>query len=60
MFQSDARANDPIEGCYSIIRRLQYEIEYNKNELDMVHHQLAVFRDRAHNLSRTAYADART
>ncbi|CAF2155252.1 hypothetical protein BRARA_A03229 [Brassica rapa] len=45
MFQSDARANDPIEGCYSIIRKLQYQIEYSKNELDMVIQQLAVFRN---------------
>ncbi|CAH8343372.1 unnamed protein product [Eruca vesicaria subsp. sativa] len=49
MFQSDARANDPIEGCYSIIRKLQYEIQCNKNELDMVLQQLALFRDRANN-----------
>ncbi|KAF8081434.1 hypothetical protein N665_0887s0021 [Sinapis alba] len=48
MFQSDARANDPIEGCYSIIRKLQYQIEYSRNELDMALQQLAVFRNHHH------------
>lgn len=48
MFQSDARANDPVGGCYDIIRKLQYQIEYTKNELEIVLQQLAVFRDRAH------------
>ncbi|KAL1212052.1 LOB domain-containing protein 22 [Cardamine amara subsp. amara] len=48
MFQSDARANDPIDGCYGIIKKLQYQIEYTRNELEMVLQQLALFRERAH------------
>ncbi|ESQ48612.1 hypothetical protein EUTSA_v10021306mg [Eutrema salsugineum] len=49
MFQSDARANDPVEGCYSIIRKLHHQIECTRNELEIVLQQLAVLRDRAHN-----------
>jgi len=48
MFQSDARANDPVDGCYGIIKKLQYQIEYTRNELEIVLQQLAMFRDRAH------------
>ncbi|KFK38737.1 hypothetical protein AALP_AA3G153800 [Arabis alpina] len=48
MFQSDARANDPVGGCYDIIRKLQLQIQYTKNELEFVLQQLAMFRDRAH------------
>ncbi|EFH59114.1 LOB domain family protein [Arabidopsis lyrata subsp. lyrata] len=48
MFQSDARASDPVDGCYGIIRKLQYQIEYTRNELEIVLQQLAMFRDRAH------------
>ncbi|CAN8270157.1 unnamed protein product [Cochlearia groenlandica] len=49
MFQSDARANDPIGGCYNIIRDLQNKIEQTRNELEIVLQQLAMCRDRAHN-----------
>ncbi|EEF34965.1 LOB domain-containing protein, putative [Ricinus communis] len=44
IFQSDVRANDPVGGCYRIIRELQRQIEFHKNELDLVLHQLAICR----------------
>lgn len=47
IFQSDVRANDPVGGCYRIIRELQRLIEYNKAELDIVLHQLAICRAQA-------------
>ncbi|KAG8656460.1 hypothetical protein MANES_04G140100v8, partial [Manihot esculenta] len=48
IFQSDVRANDPVGGCYRIIRELQRQIEYHKAELDLVLHQLAICRAQAH------------
>ncbi|KAE8720063.1 mediator of RNA polymerase II transcription subunit 9-like [Hibiscus syriacus] len=47
VFQSDARANDPVGGCYMIIQELQRQIEYNQAELDLVYHQLAICRAQA-------------
>ncbi|XP_050230734.1 LOB domain-containing protein 22 [Mercurialis annua] len=44
IFQSDVRANDPVGGCYRIIRELQRQIEFHKAELDLVLHQLALCR----------------
>ncbi|KAK4839634.1 hypothetical protein QYF36_023555 [Acer negundo] len=44
MFQSDVRANDPVGGCFRIIRELQRQIEFTKAELELVLHQLAIFR----------------
>ncbi|GLT55969.1 hypothetical protein SLA2020_290470 [Shorea laevis] len=44
MFQSDARANDPVGGCYSIICQLHHQIEYCKAELELVLQQLAICR----------------
>ncbi|KAL5579488.1 hypothetical protein UlMin_011930 [Ulmus minor] len=44
IFQSNARANDPVGGCYRIICDLQRQIEYNKAELEIVLHQLAICR----------------
>ncbi|KAE8657494.1 LOB domain-containing protein 22 [Hibiscus syriacus] len=44
VFQSDARANDPVGGCYRIIQELQRQIEYSQAELDLVLHQLAICR----------------
>ncbi|KAJ4717881.1 putative LOB domain-containing protein [Melia azedarach] len=44
IFQSDVRASDPVGGCYRIIRELQRQIEYNKAELELVLHQLAICR----------------
>ncbi|CAK9179960.1 unnamed protein product [Ilex paraguariensis] len=44
IIQSDVRANDPVGGCYRIIRELQRLIEYNRAELDIVLHQLAICR----------------
>lgn len=47
IFQSDVRANDPVGGCYRIIKELQRQIEYNKAELELVLHQLAICRAQA-------------
>ncbi|KAJ6327607.1 hypothetical protein OIU78_014466 [Salix suchowensis] len=47
IFQSDVRANDPVGGCYRMIRDLQREIEYSRAELDFVLHQLAMYRAQA-------------
>ncbi|KAK8618747.1 hypothetical protein V6N13_132728 [Hibiscus sabdariffa] len=47
VFQSDARANDPVGGCYRIIQELQRQIEYSQAELDLVYHQLAICRAQA-------------
>ncbi|KAJ8560106.1 hypothetical protein K7X08_004164 [Anisodus acutangulus] len=47
IFQSDVRANDPVGGCYRIIRDLQRHIDYCKAELDIVLHQLAYCRAQA-------------
>ncbi|KAL5579487.1 hypothetical protein UlMin_011929 [Ulmus minor] len=44
IYQSDARANDPVGGCYRIICDLQRQIEYHKAELEIVLHQLAICR----------------
>ncbi|XWS18386.1 hypothetical protein CRYUN_Cryun32bG0039000 [Craigia yunnanensis] len=38
IFQSDARANDPVGGCYRVIQELQRQIEYSRAELDLVFH----------------------
>lgn len=48
IFQSDVRANDPVGGCYRIIREYQRQIEFYKAELDIVLHQLAICRAQAH------------
>lgn len=47
IFQSDVRANDPVGGCYRMIRELQRQIEYTRAELDFVLHQLAIYRAQA-------------
>lgn len=44
IYQSDVRANDPVGGCYRIIRDLQRQIEYTRAELQVVLHQLAICR----------------
>ncbi|KAF8388811.1 hypothetical protein HHK36_025491 [Tetracentron sinense] len=44
IYQADARAIDPVGGCHRIIRELQCQIEHDQAELDLVLHQLAVFR----------------
>ncbi|KAK9281891.1 hypothetical protein L1049_004798 [Liquidambar formosana] len=48
IIQSDVRANDPVGGCYRIIRELQRQIEFSKAELDLVLHQLALCRAQSH------------
>lgn len=46
MFQSDARAKDPVGGCYRIILELQRQLDQDSAELELLIRQLAVFRDR--------------
>ncbi|GAB2225526.1 hypothetical protein Droror1_Dr00006322 [Drosera rotundifolia] len=41
IYQSDARATDPVGGCYGIIKDLQRQITYRKAELDLVLQQLS-------------------
>ncbi|MQM15934.1 hypothetical protein Taro_048888 [Colocasia esculenta] len=47
IFQSDARARDPIGGCYRIILELQRQIDRDSAELDLVLRQLAICRAQA-------------
>ncbi|KAI3463268.1 hypothetical protein Pfo_019931 [Paulownia fortunei] len=44
IFQSDARAADPVGGCYGIIRDLEQQISLAKTELEIVLHHLALCR----------------
>lgn len=44
IFQSDARAADPVGGCYRIIRDLEQRINLAKAELEIVLHHLALCR----------------
>ncbi|KAL1538182.1 LOB domain-containing protein 28-like [Salvia divinorum] len=44
IFQSDARASDPVGGCYRIIRDLEHQINLAKAELEIVLHHLALCR----------------
>ncbi|KZV35874.1 LOB domain-containing protein 22-like [Dorcoceras hygrometricum] len=44
IFQSDARAADPVGGCYRIIRDLEKRINMANAELDIVLHHLALCR----------------
>ncbi|KAG8380100.1 hypothetical protein BUALT_Bualt07G0158500 [Buddleja alternifolia] len=48
IFQSDARAADPVGGCYRIIRDLEQRISMAKAELEIVLHHLALCRAAAH------------
>ncbi|KAK8976860.1 hypothetical protein V6N11_047627 [Hibiscus sabdariffa] len=42
--QSDMRAKDPVGGCYRIIQELQHEIESKQAELDLIRHNIAIYR----------------
>ncbi|KAL2234799.1 UNVERIFIED_CONTAM: LOB domain-containing protein 22 [Sesamum indicum] len=44
IFQSEARAADPVGGCYRIIRELEQQISLVKAELEIVLHQLTLCR----------------
>ncbi|PON96153.1 Lateral organ boundaries domain containing protein [Trema orientale] len=44
IFQSDARAADPVGGCYRIIQDLQRQIDFAKAELDLVLQHLELCR----------------
>ncbi|XP_012835116.1 PREDICTED: LOB domain-containing protein 22 [Erythranthe guttata] len=48
IFQSDARAADPVGGCYRIIRDLEQQISIAKAELEIVLHHLALCRAARH------------
>ncbi|KAJ7958363.1 putative LOB domain-containing protein [Quillaja saponaria] len=41
-FEAKVRANDPVGGCYRMIIELQNQIAYNKAELQLVLHQIAL------------------
>ncbi|KAG9129440.1 hypothetical protein Leryth_026947 [Lithospermum erythrorhizon] len=49
IFQSDARASDPVGGCYRIIQELQRHINYYTAELELVYHHLELCRAHATN-----------
>ncbi|KAI3789792.1 hypothetical protein L2E82_02596 [Cichorium intybus] len=44
IYQSDVRAQDPVGGCYRIIRELHRQIEISRAELEIVLQQLAYCR----------------
>ncbi|PKI43961.1 hypothetical protein CRG98_035637 [Punica granatum] len=44
IYQSDARAHDPVSGCYGMVRDLQRQIELCQAELELVLRQLDFFR----------------
>lgn len=44
IYQSDVGANDPVGGCYRIIRDLQRRIEFNRVELQLVLSRLVYCR----------------
>ncbi|KAG0493883.1 hypothetical protein HPP92_004877 [Vanilla planifolia] len=44
IFQSNARAQDPVGGCYRIILDLQHHIDVALAELQYVKHQIDIFR----------------
>ncbi|GJZ48053.1 LOB domain-containing protein 22-like protein [Tanacetum coccineum] len=45
IYQSDVRAQDPVGGCYRIIRELERQIAMSNAELELVLQQLAVCRN---------------
>ncbi|XP_068652723.1 LOB domain-containing protein 22-like [Aristolochia californica] len=45
IFQADARARDPVGGCYAMIVDLWRQIQHQSAELDNVMRYLAVYRD---------------
>ncbi|KAI4384371.1 hypothetical protein MLD38_002537 [Melastoma candidum] len=47
IFQSDARASDPVLGCFRIVCDLQRQIEYCQAELEIVLRQLEICRAQA-------------
>ncbi|CAA0822407.1 LOB domain-containing protein 22 [Striga hermonthica] len=44
MFESDARAADPVGGCHRIICHLEYQLSLARSELDLILHHLALCR----------------
>ncbi|XP_010913026.1 uncharacterized protein [Elaeis guineensis] len=47
IFQSNARAHDPVGGCYRIILELERQLEHDTAELALVLRQLAICRAQA-------------
>ncbi|XP_073114991.1 uncharacterized protein [Elaeis guineensis] len=47
IFQSNARAHDPVGGCYRIILELERQLEHDSAELALVLRQLAFCRSQA-------------
>ncbi|GER52375.1 LOB domain-containing protein [Striga asiatica] len=44
IFESDARAADPVGGCHHIIRHLEYQLFLARSELDLILHHLTFCR----------------
>ncbi|KAL6655900.1 hypothetical protein ACP70R_006726 [Stipagrostis hirtigluma subsp. patula] len=47
IFQSEARAADPVYGCVRIIKELEHQLNHLKDELDATHQQIAIYRQAA-------------
>ncbi|KAL3824454.1 hypothetical protein ACJIZ3_020483 [Penstemon smallii] len=54
IFQSDARAADPVGGCHRIIRDLEQRINLARAELEIVLHHLALCRATRHQMVQVA------
>lgn len=57
IIQSDARAADPVGGCYRIIRDLERQIDYTTAQLNLVLQHLAIFRAASSTTTTTFYDD---
>nr|XP_029117257.1 uncharacterized protein LOC105038825 [Elaeis guineensis] len=57
IFQSNARAQDPVGGCYRIIRDFECQLQRDNAELALIHRQLAFCRARARNQANLSPAD---
>ncbi|XP_062194640.1 LOB domain-containing protein 6-like [Phragmites australis] len=47
IYQSEARAADPIHGCVRIIKELERQLNMTRVELANVYHQIAIYRQAA-------------
>jgi hypothetical protein len=47
IYQSEARAVDPVYGCVRIIKQLEHEIQVLNAELTTLRHQIAIYRQAA-------------
>jgi hypothetical protein len=49
IYQSEARAVDPVYGCVRIIKQLEHEAQVRTAELNTLRHQIAIYRQVANN-----------